>query len=224
MRCGVVDDVRPVVAALEKSGFPVQTHVQHEIQARGTGASLRSSTHGVVQTASPPAGSVEGDMKSDSGPAAFALSAVGAGGNQTRRQFMHAGARIGAQAIVVSASFGMRGRLARAQSSANVTRVGFVAPGPRPTTERPNMFLKAFQEGLRTLGLPESEMFVIGSAPWVWRGLSRTSPSRSGLRRKDIEGRSSRGSADWRRKQVRTRRKSPNGSSDRCDDTRLRPR
>jgi hypothetical protein len=80
-------------------------------------------------------------MESNSGSAAL-----------TRRQFIHAGARMGAQAIIVSASFGVGGCLARAQSPANVARVGFIAPGPVPTAERPNMFLRAFQEGLQTLG------------------------------------------------------------------------
>lgn len=102
-------------------------------------------------------------MNTNGRPAAFAFSVVGGDVRQTRRQFMHAGARMGAQAVIVSASLSMGGRLARAQSPANVTRVGFVAAGPRPTTERPNMFLKAFQEGLRTLGLAESETFVIES-------------------------------------------------------------
>src|SRR3982750_811028 len=100
-------------------------------------------------------------MNTNGRPAAFALSVVGAGVRQTRRQFMHAGARIRPQAVIVSASLSMG--LAGAQSPANVTRVGFVAAGPRPTTERPNMFLKAFQEGLRTLGLAESETFIIES-------------------------------------------------------------
>jgi putative tryptophan/tyrosine transport system substrate-binding protein len=81
----------------------------------------------------------------------------------TRRQFMHAAARIGAQAVVVSGSLGVWGRLAGAQSAANVTRVGFVSVGQRPTTGRPNMFLTGFQEGLSALGLPESETFVIES-------------------------------------------------------------
>src|SRR5207244_3381053 len=92
-----------------------------------------------------------------------ALSGVGAGGGQTRRQFLSAGARIGAQAVAVSVACDMRARPARAQSPSKVTRVGFVAAGPRPTLERPNMFLKAFQEELRTLGLPESETFVVES-------------------------------------------------------------
>ena len=76
---------------------------------------------------------------------------------------MHAGARIGVRVAVAFASLSLRGRAARAQSSANVTRVGFVAAGPRPMADRPNMFLKAFREELRTLGLPESETFVIES-------------------------------------------------------------
>lgn len=100
-------------------------------------------------------------MESNGGSAAFAVSAIGPRVTLTRRQFMHAGARIGAQAVVLSASFGVWRRSAQAQSP--VTRVGFVAPGQRPTTERPNMFLKAFQEGLRALGLLESETFVIES-------------------------------------------------------------
>ena len=83
--------------------------------------------------------------------------------SQTRRQFMHAGTRIGVRAAVAFASLSMRGRAARAQSSANVTRVGFVAAGPHPTADRPNMFLKAFREELRALRLPESETFVIES-------------------------------------------------------------
>ena len=72
----------------------------------------------------------------------------------TRRQFVYVGAL---------ASFGMGGRLARAQSPATVTRVGFIALGPTPTAERPNTFLRAFQEGLQTLGLAQSETFVIES-------------------------------------------------------------
>ena len=90
---------------------------------------------------------------------ACALSGI----SETRRQFMRAGARIGAQALVVRASLGTRVLLAQAQPAANVTRVGFVAAGPRPTADRPNMFLKGFQEGLRMLGLPESETFIIES-------------------------------------------------------------
>jgi putative tryptophan/tyrosine transport system substrate-binding protein len=102
-------------------------------------------------------------MNRNDRPAPLAGSVVGGDVSQTRRQFMHAGIRMGAQAAIVSASFGMGGRLARAQSPANVTRVGFVAAGPTPTMERPNMFLKAFQEGLQTLGLAQSETFVIES-------------------------------------------------------------
>ena len=86
----------------------------------------------------------------------------GAAASQTRRQFMHAGARIGVRVAVV-ASLSLRRRAARAQSSANVTRVGFIAAGPRPTADRPNMFLKAFRDELRALGLPESETFAIES-------------------------------------------------------------
>ena len=100
-------------------------------------------------------------MENNSGSAAFTGSVIGPRVTQTRRQFMHAGTRISVQAVVLCASFGVRRRSAQAQSP--VTRVGFVAAGARPTTERPNMFLKAFQEGLRALGLPESETFAIES-------------------------------------------------------------
>ena len=103
-------------------------------------------------------------MKSDGArQRAFVRPVVGAGASVTRRQFMRAGARLGVQALAACAALGTRVRVAQAQSTTNVTRVGFVAPGPLPTADRPNMFLKGFQEGLRTLGLPESETFVIES-------------------------------------------------------------
>src|SRR3989442_12479741 len=41
-----MDDVTPVVAALQKSGFPLQTRVEHEIQARtNAGWGLVASEH-----------------------------------------------------------------------------------------------------------------------------------------------------------------------------------
>jgi len=126
-------------------------------------AALLVDTREVVQLAledhatvskSDPLVTMEADMRRNGEPAAFALSVIGPRVPQTRRQFMHAGARISVGAVVLSASFGVRRRWAHAESA--VTRVGYVAPGQRPTTGRPNMLLKAFQEELRTLGLPEA--------------------------------------------------------------------
>jgi putative ABC transport system substrate-binding protein len=96
-------------------------------------------------------------------PAAFAIPVIGGRIARTRREFIGTTCRIAIHAVVASACFGLRGRLAGAESPSKVTRVGFVAAGQLPTTEQSNMFLKAFQERLQTLGLPESETFVIES-------------------------------------------------------------
>ena len=82
---------------------------------------------------------------------------------KTRREFFQAGARIGAHALALSASSILLPRRTHAHSSAKVTRVGFLGAGPRPTAERPNIFLNAFRERLAALGLPESETFAVES-------------------------------------------------------------
>ncbi len=101
-------------------------------------------------------------MRGGYGAPVLARSVVLSRIGQTRRQFINT-ARTGVQAVVASACFGVHGPFARAESPSKITRVGFIGSGQRPTTERPNMFLKAFRERLQTLGLPESETFVIES-------------------------------------------------------------
>jgi putative tryptophan/tyrosine transport system substrate-binding protein len=90
------------------------------------------------------------------GPSMLVLSR-----NRSRRRFMQAGARIGAQAVVFLAVPGMWRVSAHGQTPAQVTRIAFLSAGPRP--DQPGPWLRAFQEGLRELGWVESETFAIES-------------------------------------------------------------
>jgi putative ABC transport system substrate-binding protein len=80
---------------------------------------------------------------------------------KTRREFLHGSTRIAVQVIALSAASTLLGRAAHGQ--AKVARVGFLAAGPRPAPDRPNMFLKAFQERLSTLGYVEGETLIVES-------------------------------------------------------------
>ena len=71
---------------------------------------------------------------------------------KTRREFLQASVRIGT-AVTVSESSGILGRRAHAQSSANVTRVGFLAAGIASDSGAPSMFLKGAPGDL-AIGVP----------------------------------------------------------------------
>jgi ABC-type uncharacterized transport system substrate-binding protein len=102
-------------------------------------------------------------MKTRNAPRPVAGSRLAAHRDQSRREFMQVAARVVASGVACSALPGLRHLRAHAQTPANVTRVAFLSPGPRPATDQPDPMWRAFQEGLRTLGWIESDTFIIES-------------------------------------------------------------
>jgi putative tryptophan/tyrosine transport system substrate-binding protein len=102
-------------------------------------------------------------MKTRNAPRPLDVSSLAAHRDQSRREFMQVAARVVASGVAFSALPGLCHLMAHAQTPANVTRIAFLSPGPRPATDQPVPMRSAFQEGLRTLGWIESDTFIIES-------------------------------------------------------------
>jgi len=102
-------------------------------------------------------------MKTRNAPRALDTPSLAAHRDQSRREFVQVAVRVVASGAAFSLLPGMRLLTAHAQTPANVTRVAFLSPGPRPATDQPVPMWNAFQQGLRTLGWIESDTFLIES-------------------------------------------------------------
>ena len=141
----MVDDGTPVVPALKKSGS----------RSRRMSNTVRSSPMAWSRRPACQWGSGEGDMKSDSGPEAFALS-VGAGVRQNETPVHARGRPVwcpgGRRFSFVWHTGAPSSRSVGGECHSSRIRL----PGAASNDRAPDLMLKAFQEGLRTLGCPRA--------------------------------------------------------------------